>query len=122
MNRLRGSITILRHTQFAELNTLTNIAADAKTDQALKGPAKWTETICRRQEGAQSTRQYGPPYGTNGDEVHSAGVTDSNLSLVAGGSSFGYIATIFLLQHLSLEVKRCRKVRSGGKPLQLCRL
>ena len=86
----------MRHTQFSEVNTSTDIAAAAKTDQALKGPTKWTETICRRQEGAQSTRQYGAPYGTNGDGVHSAGVTDSNLSLVAGGSSFGYIATIFL--------------------------
>ena len=43
------------HTQFAERNTLTDIAADAKTDQVLKVPAKLTETICRRQEGAQST-------------------------------------------------------------------
>jgi hypothetical protein len=59
MNRLWVSTTILRHTQLAELNTLTDIAADANTDQAQKGPAKWTETICRRQEGAQSTRQYG---------------------------------------------------------------
>ena len=105
----------MRHIQFAELNTLKDIAADAKTDRALKGPAKWTETICRLQEGAQSTRQYGAPYGTNGDGVHFAGVTDSNLSLVAGGSSFGYIATVFLLQHLSLEATRCREVRSGGK-------
>ena len=105
----------MRHIQFAELSTSTDIAADAKTDQALKGPAKWTETICRRQEGAQSTRQYDAPYGTNGDGVHSAGVTDSNLSLVAAASSFGYIATIFLVQHLSIEVTRRRKVRSGGK-------
>lgn len=97
------------------MSILTDIAADTKTDQALKGPAKWIETICRRQEGAQSTRQYDAPYGTNGDGVHSAGVTDSNLSLVAGGSSFGYIATIFLLQHLSLDVARRRTVRSGGK-------
>ena len=47
--------------------------------------------------------------------VHSAGVTDSNLSLVVAGSSFGYTATICLLQLLSLEVTRRRTVRSGGE-------
>jgi hypothetical protein len=49
MNRLWVAITVLRNTLFAELNTLTDIVTRAKTDQALKGPAKWIETICRRQ-------------------------------------------------------------------------
>jgi hypothetical protein len=49
MNTLWVAITILRNTLFAELNTLTDIVAHAKTDQALKGPAKWIATICHRQ-------------------------------------------------------------------------